>query len=148
VPELTDVAVIHGSGQHESVARSTLPRAAKGPVAPPPVVDGPLQTIVDAVAGWPGVNTTVNWHLMDKSRVDGVDFYLEEEELGHLHLDGSIHLAASPDLGKAMIAEGVAKPFRYQQGWVEEQVGRIGPDAAIALFRRNYEHLEARRRDK
>jgi hypothetical protein len=131
----------------KSEARGTLPRAAKGPVAPPPALDGPLQTIVDAVAGWPGVNTTVHWHLTDRSRVDGVDFYVGEEELGHLHLDGSIHLATSPALGKAMIAEGVAKPFRYQQGWVEEQVRRIGTDAAIALFRRNYEHLQARGSD-
>ena len=124
-------------------ANGTLPRAKKGPVQPPPAIDGPLQAIVDVVAGWPGINTTVHWHLFDKSRVDGVDFYLADEELGHLHLDGSIHLATSPDLGAALISEGAARPFRYQQGWVEEQVRRIGPDAAVALFRRNYENLQA-----
>lgn len=125
----------------KSEARGTLPRAAKGPVAAPPALEAPLQVIVDAVAGWPGVNTTVHWHLVDRSRVDGVDFYVGEEELGHLHLDGSIHLATSLELGKALIAEGLAKPFRYQQGWVEEQVRHVGAESAIALFRRNYEQL-------
>lgn len=122
-------------------ARGTLPRAEKGPVEPPPPLDGVMQTVVDAVASWAGVKATVHWHFSDRSRIDGVDFYVEEEELGHLHLDGSIHLATSISLGNALMAEGVAKPFRYQQGWVEEQVQRIGPDAAVALFRRNYEHL-------
>lgn len=124
-----------------ALAKGTLPRADKGPVRPPPLIDPPLQAVVDVVAGWPGIETTVHWHLFDKSRVDGVDFYLADEELGHLHLDGSIHLATNPSLGAALISEGVAKPFRYQQGWVEEQVGRTGHDAAVALFRRNYDHL-------
>jgi Family of unknown function (DUF5519) len=73
--------------------------------------------------------------------------HTQDKELGHLHLDGSIHLATSPALGKALISEGIVKPFRYQQGWVEEQVRRIGPDAAVALFRRNYELLKTHAND-
>jgi hypothetical protein len=125
-------------------ASGTLSRADKGPMAPPPALEGSLQFIVDTVASWPGVQATVHWYLLDQSRVDGVDFYVAEEELGHLHLDGSIHLATRADLAKTLIAEGVARPFRYQQGWVEEDAGRIGSDAAVALFRRNYEYLRAR----
>lgn len=122
-------------------AIGTLSRAEKGPIEPPPVLDGPLREIVDAVAGWPGIRATVHWDLVDRSRVDGVDFYLAEEELGHLHLDGSIHLATNARLGGAMVAEGVARRFRFQQGWVEEDAGTIGPEAAIVLFRRNYDEL-------
>lgn len=128
-------------------ARGTMPREAKGPVIAPPLLDGDLQTIVDAVAGWPGVNTTVHWHLFDRSRVDGVDFYLGEDELGHLHLDGSIHLATTAGLAKTLIAEGVARPFIYLQGWVEEDARRIGTQASIALFRRNYGRLQAQPRE-
>ena len=122
-------------------ALGTLTRAEKGPVAPPPRLDGPLGTVADAVRGWAGVIATVHWDLLRSTRVDGIDFYLGEEELGHLHLDGSVHLATSPTLGRALIAECAAHPFRYQQGWVCETVRRIGPDAAIALFRRNYDRL-------
>lgn len=124
-------------------ALGTLPRTAKGPVAAPPLLEGPLRIVADAVSGWPGIHTTTHWHLFDQTQVDGIDFYLGEEELGHLHLDGSIHLATNPVLGQALVATGVAKPFRYQRGWVEEQVRRVGTDAAIALFRRNYDELRS-----
>ena len=122
-------------------ASGTLARADKGPVQPPPPLDGRLGTIAEAVGGWPGVIATVHWDLFRPSRVDGIDFYVAEDELGHIHLDGSIHLATSPALGAALIAEKLARPFRYQSGWVCETVRRVGPEAAVALFRRNYERL-------
>ena len=118
-----------------------MPRSKKGPVRPAPVLDEPFGSVADAVASWPGVTATVHWNQFQRGQVDGTDFYLGDEELGHLHLDGSIHLATSPDLGKTLVSEGLARPFRYQRGWVEEEVRRIGPDAAIALFRRNYDHM-------
>lgn len=85
--------------------------------------------------------STAHWDLYDSSRVDGIDFYLGEQELGHIHLDGSLHLATSRRLGSALIAEGLARPFRYGEGWVCEKIGRLGPTAAIALIRRNYDRL-------
>lgn len=125
-------------------AIGTLPRGAKGPLGQPPLLEGPLQRVVDVVSGWEGIDTTVHWHFSDQSEVDGVDFYWEGQELGHIHLDGEIHLATSPALGKRMIAEGVAKAFRYQRGWVEANILMIGEDASVALFRRNYEALRTR----
>ena len=64
-----------------------------------------------------------------------------EEELGHIHFDGDVHLATSPSLGKAMVDEQLARPFPYNQGWVHEEIRAIGAPAAIALFRRNYDRL-------
>ena len=121
-------------------ARGTLPRTAKGPLGPPPPLKGDLKTVADAVASWPGVITSIHWSL-DHTRADGVDFYLGDAELGHLHLDGSVHLATDSALGKALVAERIARPFRYQRGWVEQQVRQVGAEAAIALFRRNYDSL-------
>ena len=122
-------------------ALNTMARADKGPIAPPPVLDGPLGTVAGVVTGWPGVTATAHWHLHDPSRIDGIDFYFGEQELGHIHLDGSLHLATSPGLGAVLVAEGLAHPFRYGRGWVCENVGNIGPDATVTLFRRNYERL-------
>lgn len=122
-------------------AVGTMARADKGPVAPPPALDGALGTVADAVAGWRGVISTAHWHLVHTTQLDGVDFYVGERELGHIHLDGSIHLATSPALGSALVAEGLARPFRFAHGWVEERISVIGPDAAIALFQCNYEWL-------
>ena len=41
----------------------TMARADKGPVEPPAVLDGPLGTVAEAVARWPGVTATAHWDL-------------------------------------------------------------------------------------
>lgn len=127
-----------------TAALGTLPRNQKGPLGPPPALATPLQQVTDVVSAWPGIDTTVHWHFSNKNQIDGVDFYWGEKELGHIHLDGSIHLATSPELGRTMIEEGVAEAFPYQRGWVEENVMAIGMAATVALFRRNYEALQGR----
>ncbi len=122
-------------------AQSTLPREAKGPIAAAPVLRGDLQAVVDAVAAWPGVEATTHWHFADQTRIDGVDFYVGPEELGHLHLEGSIHLATTPALGAELVAEGLGTSFIYARGWTQAQVARLGVPGAVALFRRNYDRL-------
>jgi hypothetical protein len=87
-----------------------------------------------------------HWDPFHPSRIDGVDFYFGEEELGHIHFDGSVHLATSPGLGRALVSEGLALPFTYLRGWVCENVQRIGPNAAVERFRRNYERLSRGKR--
>ncbi len=122
-------------------AQSTLPRDAKGPLAPPPTLAGDLRTVADAVASWPEVEATTHWHFADQSRVDGIDFYVGTEELGHLHLDGWIHLATTPELGAALVAEGKGSPFAYARGWTQTRVASSGVTDAITFFRRNYDRL-------
>ncbi len=120
---------------------STLPREAKGPLAPPPVLGGSIQAVADAIAGWPEIEATTHWHLNDQTRVDGIDFYVGADELGHIHLDGSIHLATTPELSRKMVAEGLGQPFPWARGWTLAGVNRLGVDGAVALFRRNYDRL-------
>lgn len=122
-------------------AMSTLPRDAKGPLAPPPALAPPMQAVADAIAAWPEVEATTHWHLADQSLVDGIDFYVGPDELGHIHLDGSIHLATTPDLGAQLVAEKLARPFPWARGWTMASVDQLGGNAAIALFRRNYDRL-------
>lgn len=122
-------------------ALSTLPREAKGRIAPPPMLDGTLKVVADTVATWPEVGATTHWHLADQTRVDGVDFYIGKDELGHIHLDGSIHLATSPTLGAEMVAEGLGRPFPYAHGWTMSSIRALGVEGTIALFRRNYDRL-------
>ena len=122
-------------------ALSTLPRRAKGPIAPPPALAGKLKAVADAVAAWPDVEATIHWRFDQPSRVDGVDFYVGSEELGHIHLDGSIHLATTPRLGAELVAEGLAKPFVWARGWTAASIQRLGVDRSVTLFRRNYDRL-------
>ena len=121
--------------------QGTLDRASKGPIAPPPILNGIMATMAETIASWPGVVSTAHWHLYDRSRVDGIDFYVGEDELGHIHLDGSIHLATNPSLGESLISAGLAQQFPYGHGWVQAKVAKIGATAAVSLFRRNYERL-------
>lgn len=123
------------------IAANTLPRDAKGAVAPPPALEGPLGVVASAVAAWPGVTATAHWDFSRPDRVDGIDFYVGDAELGHIHLDGSIHLATPPALGAALVAEGLGRPFRYAKGWVEANVRELGEARATDLFRRNYDRL-------
>jgi hypothetical protein len=122
-------------------ARSTLPRAAKGPIAPPPALTGELKAVADAIAAWPDVEATVHWRFGEPGRVDGVDFYVGSDELGHIHLDGSIHLATTPRLRSELVAEGLGKPFVWARGWTTASMHRLGVDGSVALFRRNYDWL-------
>ena len=121
--------------------QGTLDRASKGPIAPPPPLSGLMATVAATVASWPNVVSTAHWDLYDSSRVDGIDFYVGENELGHIHLDGSIHLATNPSLGKSLIASGLAEAFPYGHGWVQAEVEKIGATAAVALFARNYKRF-------
>jgi hypothetical protein len=122
-------------------AQSTLAREAKGPLAPPPILAGDLAAVADGVASWSGVAATTHWHFADQARIDGIDFYVGSEELGHLHLDGSIHLATTSELSAELVAEGVGSPFRYASGWTQASVARLGVAGAVAVFRRNYDRL-------
>jgi hypothetical protein len=122
-------------------ARSTLPRAAKGPIAPPPALTGKLKAVADAIAAWPDVEATVHWRFDEPGRVDGVDFYVGSDELGHIHLDGSIHLATPPRLRSELVAEGLGKPFVWGRGWTTASMHRLGVEGSVELFRRNYDWL-------
>jgi len=120
---------------------STLPRAAKGRVCPPPKLTGTLKAVADAVTMWPDVQATTHWRFDAPDQVDDVDFYVGPDELGHIHLDGSIHLATSPRLGAELVAEGFGQPFAWAQGWILASVDGLGVEKGVALFRRNYDRL-------
>ena len=122
-------------------ALDTLPREAKGPLSPPPALDGPIRAVVDSLVAWLEVGATTHWRLNEPDKVDGVDFYVGPDELGHIHLDGSIHLATTPELAAKLVAEGLGRPFPWARGWTMASLDRLGVDAAVALFRRNYDRL-------
>lgn len=115
----------------------------KGPIAPPPVLDQPFQSVADAVMSWPGVIAASHWHLYRRDEVDGVDFYVGDRELGHIHLDGQIHLATDRYFRDALVGSGRAETFPYggsYDTWVLFRVrGEADIEHAIELFRLNYE---------
>lgn len=85
-----------------------------------------------------------HWHLYRPSELDGADLYVGEDELGHIHLNGDLHLASSPALRRALVAHGLAKPFPFggDDDWVLFHIGRPGDaEQAEWLLRLAYDLL-------
>ncbi len=123
--------------------------AAKGRYAPPPPLPAHAQSVSDALARWPEVHARTHWLLSnerderderDEREVDGADFYVGEDEVGHLHLDGEAHIAVSKGLREALIEAGAAKPFRWSASFVAFRVGNAADvEHALRLFKLAYD---------
>jgi hypothetical protein len=117
--------------------------AEKGHYAPPPRLPAHAQAVSATLASWPGVHARTHWLLGDETQVDGVDFYVGERELGHIHLEGEAHIAVPQPLRDALIAARLASPFRWSRAFVVHSI-RSAADAASAraLFQLAYDHLQ------
>jgi hypothetical protein len=115
----------------------------KGRFAPPPRLPKHAETVSEALATWPGVIARTHWFLGDETVVDGADFYLGQSELGHLHLDGTAHVAVSKPLRDALVEAELAKPFRWSDAFVVFAIRNASEATrALRLFRLSYERVE------
>ena len=102
----------------------------KGRFAPPPKLEPKFaQALSETLASWSGVHARTHWQLGDESVVDGADFYVGDEELGHLHLDGDAHVAMGSALRNALVERGLARPFRWSREFVTWRVTSAGSQA-------------------
>ena len=126
----------------DQINPDSLPLNAKGRFAPPPVLKGPAGRVALEIATWPKVISATHWRLGQPGVVDGADFYVGEQELGHIHLDGEVHLATSLELRKTFLAKKQARPFPYYASWVEASIEtEAEADHALWLFKVNYTRL-------
>jgi len=114
----------------------------KGRFAPPPDLPKHAQLVSKTLASWTDVHARTHWLLGDESQVDGADFYVGEEELGHLHLEGQAHVATGLVLRKALVAAALASPFRWSSKFVVQDVARAEDvEHALWLFRLAYDRV-------
>ena len=74
--------------------------SCKSPLTPAPVLAIVLEPVSQAIQGWPGVIAATHWDLLRVGEVvDGTNFYVGEEELGHLHHNGEALPTTSSALG-------------------------------------------------
>lgn len=95
-----------------------MSRTAKGRVAPPPRLAPTAQAVADVVANLSGVTVQAHWEIGSQTEVNGTDFYIGEEELGHIHLDGEAHIPLGRALADVMIAARLARRFRWSREFV------------------------------
>ena len=67
----------------------------KGRFSTRPTLPEHAEDVAKELASWPDMHARTHWLLGDETEVDGADFYLGEEELGHLHLGGQAHVATT-----------------------------------------------------
>jgi hypothetical protein len=116
--------------------------ADKGLIKPPPVLKGSAQLVSLEIQSWPGIVAATHWFLYDQTQVDGADFYVGDRELGHIHLDGEIHLGTTRTLGAMLIEHGLADPFEWHDAWVQYPIRKKADvDHAVWLFRLGYDRL-------
>lgn len=113
-------AATFGPVQH----RNQMKLSEKGRFSPPPVLPRHAQAVSEALATWAQVHARTHWLLGDETQVDGADFYVGEEEIGHLHLEGQAHVATGVVVRKALVAARLAAPFRWSTQFVVHDVER------------------------
>jgi hypothetical protein len=117
--------------------------ADKGHFAPPPRLPRWAEQLSQTLANQPGVEARTHWLLGDETQVDGADFYLGQEELGHLHLDGEAHVAQPGPLRDALVKAGLASPFQWSRQFVTLPISdAAGVERGAWLFSLRRRQLE------
>lgn len=115
---------------------------SKGEIRPPPKLKGPAQSVSREIQSWPGIIAATHWYLYDRTQVDGADFYVGEKELGHIHLDGELHLGLTMGLRRQVIEAGLAEALPWADDWIQAPISNP-KEARTAqwLFRLGYDRL-------
>ena len=114
----------------------------KGKIIPPPVLSKYLEIVSKEIQQWQGIISATHWEIHDRNKPNGADFYVGKEELGHIHLDGSLHIPSTSKFSQALIKAGLAQKFPYAENWVQFNISDDKSAAqAIWLFKLHYDYL-------
>jgi hypothetical protein len=115
---------------------------SKGEIRPAPKLKGPAQSVSLEIQSWRGVISATHWYLYDRTQEDGADFYVGEKELGHIHLDGELHLGVTAGLCRQLVEAGRAEAFPWGEDWVQAAISsRRDARNALWLFKLGYDRL-------
>jgi len=118
----------------------------KGPIKPPPQLDELSEAVSQTLRRWDDIIAVTHWDRFDSTRVDGADFYVGEEELGHIHLNGDVHLVTTKAIHQALTKAEMAVSLPYGSGnkrWVLFPIREVAhPAHATWLFRLSYDRLQ------
>jgi hypothetical protein len=125
--------------------KGTMTRTEKGRVALPPRLHSLFQATADAVVALPGVAAQAHWQIGSQTIENGVDFYVGEDELGHIHLDGSAHIPVGDDVVDVVVKARLARRFRWSRAFVE--VDASDKDKTLWLFVLRHAQIEGATED-
>lgn len=115
----------------------------KGPIMPPPELSKFPEQVSKEVQSWKDITAATHWDFYDTSKPDGADFYVGQQELGHIHLDGEVHLAIGKELASILIKNKLGKKFPYGSDWVTSPIESAkGASHAVWLFKLSYNRIK------
>lgn len=85
-----------------------------------------------AKAALPNVSVQAHWEIGSQEDVNGTDFYVGTQELGHIHLDGEAHIPVGAALVEALVQAKLAMRFRWSAQFVVVNAADI--DDAVWTF--------------
>ena len=122
---------------------------SKGPFQKPPVLKGFAQHVSEEIQSWAGIVSATHWTIGDTTKVNGADFYVEKEELGHIHLDGELHLLLTSKIRNLLIQKKLAQAFPYGRDWVQFKISdEMSAQTATWLFQLGYDRLSGSSEDE
>ena len=113
----------------------------EGPLKPAPQLTGIVQEVSDEIQSWAGVVSATHWKLGDPTCVDGAEFHVADiGELGHIHLNGEVHILLTEKLRDRLLGHKLAKPFPWGKNWVMAEITAADEaDGAKWLFKLGYD---------
>ncbi len=115
----------------------------KGKIIPAPVLSKYSELVSQEIQKWEGIISATHWEIWDRNKPNGADFYVGDLELGHIHLDGSLHIASTKEFSQALIKAGLAQKFPYGDNWVQFKISDEKTVIhAIWLFKLHYDKLQ------
>ena len=115
----------------------------KGPIVKPPDLKGWAQKASLEIQSWKDIVSATHWEIGDSTKVNGADFYVAEDELGHIHLDGEIHVKLTKPLRESLVTAKLAQPFRWGADWVQLKIkDKPSMESALWIFRIGYDRLK------
>ena len=123
--------------------------AEKGKIIPPPELSKYSEIVSKEIQQWSEIIAATHWEIHDRNKPNGADFYLGELELGHIHLDGYIHIPSTKEFSAKLISEGLAQKFPYAANWIQFKISDIASsNQAIWLFNLHYQLLQGMNKEK
>lgn len=114
--------------------------ADQGRFAPPPKLEPAAQRVSKAVAAWEGIHARTHGLLGDEREVDGADFYLGENEVGHIHLDSEAHVIQPRSVADLLVKAGLGRRLEWRRSAVVFAIERLADvEHAIWLFQLSYD---------
>ena len=104
--------------------------------------------VMEEVRRWPGVEMREHASATTPGESDGVEFRLYGRQIGHVHVDCSLHLPLTKALKEQVVGERLAVPldFAPTSGWAMfTPFSLLDAKQAIWLLRLNYVRLRRQR---